>query len=60
VIFTTSCAFLLPLDAVPLVTFSKGYYRMFDMFVPGVLISIVWVIVMTLLLRFVGPIAGLV
>ena len=31
VIFTASCAFLLPLDAVPLVTYSRGYYRMFDM-----------------------------
>ncbi len=28
--FTASCAFLLPLDAVPLVTYTKGYYRMLD------------------------------
>ena len=35
VIFTASCAFLLPLDAVPLVTYSRGYYRMFDMLPPG-------------------------
>lgn len=59
VVFTASCAFLLPLDAVPLVTYSKGYYRMFDMFVPGLIISIVWVIVMTALLRFVGPAVGI-
>jgi sodium-dependent dicarboxylate transporter 2/3/5 len=32
VIFTASCAMLLPLDAVPLVTYSKGYYKFFDMF----------------------------
>ena len=41
VVFTASCAFLLPLDAVPLVTYGKGYYRMFDMFLPGAVISVV-------------------
>jgi solute carrier family 13 (sodium-dependent dicarboxylate transporter), member 2/3/5 len=59
VIFTASCAFLLPLDAVPLVTYSKGYYKMFDMLIPGVVISIAWVIVMTVLLRFIGPMIAL-
>jgi sodium-dependent dicarboxylate transporter 2/3/5 len=59
VIFTASCAFLLPLDAVPLVTYSKGYYKMFDMLVPGVIISIVWVIAMTAILILIGPIVGI-
>ena len=59
VIFTASCAFLLPLDAVPLVTFSKGYYRMLDMFVPGLVISVVWVILMTAVLMVIGPLVGL-
>jgi sodium-dependent dicarboxylate transporter 2/3/5 len=59
VIFTASCAFLLPLDAVPLVTFSKGYYRMFDMFMPGLVISAVWVALMTAVLMVVGPLVGL-
>jgi sodium-dependent dicarboxylate transporter 2/3/5 len=59
VIFTASCAFLLPLDAVPLVTFGKGYYKMFDMLPSGSLISVVWVIVMTLLLVVLGPLLGL-
>jgi sodium-dependent dicarboxylate transporter 2/3/5 len=59
VIFTTSAAFLLPLDAVPLVTFSKGYYKMFDMFMPGLILSIAWIVVMTVLLRFLGPVLGL-
>jgi sodium-dependent dicarboxylate transporter 2/3/5 len=58
VVFTTSCAFLFPLDPVPLVTYSKGYYRMTDMFVPGVVLSIVWVAVMTSLFMVVGPILG--
>jgi len=60
VVFTASCAFLLPLDAVPLVTFSKGYYRMFDMFIPGLVISVVWVILMTAVLMVIGPLVGLV
>jgi sodium-dependent dicarboxylate transporter 2/3/5 len=58
VAFTASCAFLLPLESVPLVTFSKGYYRMFDMFVPGAIISAVWVLVMTALLLVIGPALG--
>ena len=58
VAFTASCAFLLPLDAVPLVTYSKGYYRMFDMLIPGILISVVWVIMITALMLTIGPIIG--
>ena len=57
--FTASCAFLLPLDAVPLVTYGKGYYRMFDMLVPGAIISMAWVVVMTALLLLIGPWLGL-
>ena len=60
VIFCTSAAFLLPLDAVPLITYSKGYYKMFDMFVPGVIISVAWIAVMTGLLRLLGPMLGLI
>ena len=59
VVFTASCAFLLPLDAVPLVTYGKGYYRMFDMFLPGAVISVVWVAVLTGLLLTLGPLLGL-
>jgi sodium-dependent dicarboxylate transporter 2/3/5 len=58
VAFTASCAFLLPLDAVPLVTYSKGYYRMFDMLIPGILISVLWVILMTALMLTIGPMIG--
>ena len=59
VIFTASCAFLLPLDAVPLVTYSRGYYRMFDMLPPGLVISAAWVVLMTVLLIGIGPLVGL-
>jgi len=58
VVFTASCAFLLPLDAVPLVTYGKGYYRMFDMFLPGLMLSVAWVILMTVLLLLLGPIVS--
>jgi solute carrier family 13 (sodium-dependent dicarboxylate transporter), member 2/3/5 len=60
VVFTASCAFLLPLDSVPLVTYSKGYYRIFDMFRPGLVLSIVWVIVIVALLMTIGPLIGLI
>ena len=59
VAFTASCAFLLPLDAVPLVTYTKGYYRMLDMAVPGALLSVCWVVLITLLMVWVGPLVGL-
>lgn len=59
VAFTASCAFLLPLDAVSIITYAKGYYRMTDMLVPGAIISLVWVITMTLLMRWVAPAVGL-
>ena len=59
VAFTASCAFLLPLDAVPLVTYGKGYYRMLDMFVPGAIISVAWVILITALIVLLGPAVGL-
>lgn len=58
VVFTASSAFLLPLDAVPLVTYGKGYYRMFDMFLPGAIISAAWVALLTLLLLLLGPALG--
>jgi len=59
VAFTASCAMLLPLDAVAVITYAKGYYRMTDMLVPGAIISVVWVILMTALMVWVAPMLGL-
>jgi len=59
VAFTASCAFLLPLDAVPLLTYGKGYYRMLDMVAPGTILSICWVVLITLLAVGLGPVVGL-
>lgn len=58
VVFTASCAFLLPLDAVPLVTYGLGYYRPIDMFRPGALVSLAWVVLMTAAMLAVGPWVG--
>ncbi len=60
VIFTASCAFLLPLDAVALITYSKGYYRMTDMLWPGLVISFFWVIILTVLMIALAPGLGLI
>ena len=57
--FTASCAMLLPLDAVAIITYAKGYYRMTDMLLPGAIISVVWVMVMTALMVWVAPLLGL-
>jgi len=59
VVFSASCAFLLPLDAVTLVTYGKGYYRMFDMLLPGAILTVAWVVVLTGLLLLIGPWLGL-
>jgi sodium-dependent dicarboxylate transporter 2/3/5 len=59
VAFTASCAFLLPLDAVSLITYAKGYYRMVDMLVPGAIVSVAWVMLMTVLMVMLGPPLGL-
>jgi hypothetical protein len=36
-----------------------GYYRMLDMFLPGAVISVAWVVVLTALLLVLGPFLGL-
>ena len=59
VIFTASCAFLLPLDAVPLVTYGEGYYQVVDMFLPGLVLSAIWVVVIVTILMVVGPATGI-
>lgn len=54
--FTVSAAFLLPLDPVPLLTYSSGHYKMGDYFKAGVPLCIVWTVVMTAaMLLLAGP-----
>ncbi len=59
VVFAASCAFLLPLDAVLLMTYAKGYYRMLDLLKPGIIISVAWIFLMAALLTGLGPLLGL-
>ena len=46
---------MLPTPEGLLITFGKSYYKMFDVFLPGVVLSIVWVFLMTALLILIGP-----
>ena len=46
---------MLPTPEGLLITFGTSYYKMFDVFLPGVVLSIVWVFLMTALLILIGP-----
>lgn len=59
VVITASCAMLLPLDAVSVITYSKGYYRMTDMVLPGAIISVLWVLLMTAVMVWIAPLVGI-
>ena len=59
VAFTASCAMLLPIDPVPLLTYAKGYYRAIDLARPGTVISVFWVVVMTALMLLIAPLIGI-
>jgi sodium-dependent dicarboxylate transporter 2/3/5 len=54
-----SCALLLPLDPVPLITFSSGQYTMGDFFKGGWIVSILWLVVSVALMLLLGGIVGL-
>ncbi len=45
VAFTASCVFLMPLDPIPLTTYDYKYWKMPDMIKPGIIISLIWIIV---------------
>lgn len=57
--FSVSASLLLPLGPVPLVTFPAGYYKMGDLFVPGLILTLAWVIVMTACMLFIASPLGL-
>lgn len=48
VTYLISCSILLPLDSVPLLTYSARYFRFHEMFIPGLFISIFWIIIQTI------------
>ncbi len=57
--FSVSVTSLLPLDVVCLVTLASGYYRIIDMMRPGVIVSLAWVLIMTLLMLCIAKSMGL-
>lgn len=58
--FSVSASLLLPLGPVPLVTFPAGYYKMYDLFKPGCIISLVWVVVMVAVMLGIAVPIGLI
>lgn len=59
VAFCVHIGILLPLDIVPLIIYPHGYYKMYEMFKPGLIISIVWFAIVLVVLNVLGPILGL-
>lgn len=57
--FSASASLLLPIETITLVTYPAGYYRMFDMFRPGIVISVIWSVVVTCLMLLIGKPLGL-
>lgn len=57
--FSVSAALLLPLDAVSLVSYNSGYYKMKDMIKPGIFVSLVWIIVVPVLMLTLGKLLNL-
>lgn len=58
VAFCVHIAILLPLDIVPLVIFPYGYYKMYEMIKPGIIISILWFAIVLVVLNVIGPLVG--
>lgn len=59
VAFCVHISILLPLDAVPLIIFPTGYYKMYEMFKPGLIISIIWLVIIVAVLNTIGAAIGL-
>ncbi len=57
--FSGGACLLVPLDAVPLITYSQGYYTMRDMFVSGSLTTLVWVLITAVWIPVAGRMLGL-
>lgn len=57
--FMVSAACLIPLDAIPLVCYGTGYFKMAEMFRPGFFIVLVWVLIVTLVMMTIAPILGI-
>jgi sodium-dependent dicarboxylate transporter 2/3/5 len=56
--FLASCCMLLPLDAVPLITYNKKYYTMMEMFKSGLVVSMIWVVIAAIWVPLVASFLG--
>lgn len=52
--YTASCVFLLPLDPIPLTTFQYGYWKITDMMKPGLVISVIWLVLLVMVMHIAG------
>lgn len=57
---SVSANLLLPLGPVPLITFPAGYYKMYDLFLPGSVISIAWILLVTIIMLFIAIPTGII
>ncbi len=56
--FSASASLLLPIDPVPIITYQYGYYRIFDWFKLGSVVTFIWVIVTCIAVMTVGSWLG--
>lgn len=56
--FMAGCCILLPLDAVPLITYNKKFYSMWDMFKAGIIVSTIWVGLVAMWVPFAASFLG--
>lgn len=56
--FSASAALLLPIDPVPLTTYQYGYYKIFDWFKLGSVITVIWVIITCVAVMTIGSWLG--
>ncbi|MFP5527859.1 SLC13 family permease [Peptococcus simiae] len=57
--FMISCACLLPLDAVTLIPYAGGYFKMQDMLKPGVFVLVFWVVLVVVAMYTIAHPLGL-
>lgn len=58
-VFTGSATTLMPLEATVLITAGTGYWKFSDYYLPGILVSIAWCVIFTIVAAVVGPVIGM-
>jgi sodium-dependent dicarboxylate transporter 2/3/5 len=59
VVFTGSATLIQPLAPDMQLTYPYGYWRIQDMFLPGIIIGTIWAAIVTVLTFVIAPIIGL-